>query len=258
MSNLKIGHRSNSLTVISKPFLIEKGGRKRSAIKVKCDCGNIKVYFQHLIKSNRRLSCGCMKNNPPIIRKHNKSHTRIYSIYRKIKDRCYNKNSDSFKYYGGRGISMCKEWLDNFRSFDKWAMENGYKKHLTIDRIDVNGNYEPKNCRWVSIKVQNRNKRSNIYLEHDGIKLTLKEWSEKTGIGYCNIIYRYKKGWTPQRILGDVNKPIRDGRKIVLTNTGEIFPSIKEASIKLNESYHNIYNCLNRESGLRGLNFKYL
>lgn len=100
--------------------------------------------------------------------KHGKSGTRIYRIYINMKHRCYSKKADSYVYYGARGISVCEEWLKSFEVFQDWALANGYSDNLSIDRIDANGNYCPENCRWVTIDVQNKNKRHVSIIVADG------------------------------------------------------------------------------------------
>jgi len=134
----------------------------------KCNCGNIvKVYGCHL-QSGHTKSCGCIvkEQNVKKLTTHGLSADPLYIIWCGIKNRCNDKNAPNYKYYGGRGISVCDEWLHNFKAFYDWANENGYeyreiyKDKLTIDRIDVNGNYEPNNCKWADWKTQNNNKRS--------------------------------------------------------------------------------------------------
>ena len=135
----------------------------------RCDCGNdIIVNGRNLRKGNTK-SCGCLKSETTIKRNltHNLSKTRIYHIWQDLKKRCVNKNCKCFERYGGRGITICQEWLDDFMNFYNWAINNGYQKDLTIDRKDVNGNYCPENCRWVTQKQQANNKRNNRYITYN-------------------------------------------------------------------------------------------
>lgn len=109
-----------------------------------------------------------------------------------MKARTSNQNSPLYKYYGGRGISMKKEWFNSFQVFYDWAMANGYEDSLTIDRINNEGNYEPSNCRWVDMKIQSTNKRSNFYIKHNKEVKTLTEWSKKTKIPHSSLSYRLR------------------------------------------------------------------
>lgn len=118
-----------------------------------------------------------------------------------MKQRCYNKNNDAYCRYGGRGIIICKDWLDDFMTFHDWAMSNGYKENLTIDRIDVNGNYEPNNCRWVDMKTQCRNKRNNRYITINNETHCLSEWCEILGLDRHVIEQRLYYGWSIERAL---------------------------------------------------------
>lgn len=129
-----------------------------------------------------------------------KDNFRLWSIYHDIKKRCNNPNSARFKDYGGRGIKMCDEWLNDFDSFADWSKNNGYSDELTIDRKDVDGNYEPQNCRWITIKEQCRNKRNTVLVEYNGVTKPLIVWCEELGLIYDTMHDRIKKrGWSVEK-----------------------------------------------------------
>lgn len=133
---------------------------------------------------------------------HGLSKTRLYSIWIDMKKRCYNQKNNRYANYGGRGISVCDEWLHNFSAFNEWAMANGYAENLTIDRIDVNGNYEPSNCRWATIKEQQRNTTRNRFITVNGETRTMSEWAEITGISVDVIKDRLNKlHWTEEEAV---------------------------------------------------------
>ena len=140
--------------------------------------------------------------------RHGMRHTRIYNIWRSMRQRCTNPKCINYKNYGGRGIKVCPEW-EQFQTFHKWAIDNGYSDELTIDRIDVNGNYEPSNCRWISYKEQSNNKTNNRRIEVGGEVHTMSEWAEIKGIKVSVIWYRLESGWTPERA---VNEPAFCGK----------------------------------------------
>lgn len=132
--------------------------------------------------------------------KHGFTKTRLYNIWKSMRQRCKNPKCLNYKNYGGKGISVCNEW-DDFKVFSKWALKNGYTEELTLDRIDVKENYNPLNCRWVSYKIQENNKTSNRYLELNGEIHTLAEWSDITGIKIGTIHARLKRGWNVEKAL---------------------------------------------------------
>lgn len=150
-----------------------------------CECGNlIEVRNCNLISGNTK-SCGCLRGTK--LMKHGLYHTRLYNIWLNMKNRCYNKNHQSYSNYGGRGIAVCDEWCNDFQAFYDWSMLHRYNDTLTIDRIDNDGNYSPSNCRWVTIKQQANNRRTNVYLTYNGKTRTMKEWADELGVNYKNF-----------------------------------------------------------------------
>lgn len=156
-----VGIRFGRLTVIS------YGGKigTNAAWICKCDCGNItKPIYGSSLRCGRTKSCGCIHREGLIHRNttHGKYSSKLYGVWNCMKQRCNNPKNNRFHDYGGRGITVCNEWKDDFQAFHDWAMSNGYAEGLSIDRIDVNGNYEPSNCRWVTMLEQRHNRRDSI------------------------------------------------------------------------------------------------
>lgn len=175
------------------PIKIDHRKASTNYWECKCDCGNTTYVSAPNLRSGGTKTCGECEH-------HNLSSTRIYGIYQGIKQRCLNKNNQAYKYYGGRGINICKEWLDDFINFYDWAMENGYEETLSIDRINVNGDYEPSNCRWITMKEQSNNRRSNHIVQYKGETHTVSEWAEILNIDYETIIRRIAtEGWDIER-----------------------------------------------------------
>lgn len=177
-----IGMKFGRLTVI-KLNHIKQLKRKFYYYLCKCDCGNECIVLKSSLLNGLTRSCGCYNTE---IRKqqckrrvkHNLTNTRLHSIWEKMHGRCFCITSPDYKNYGGRGITVCEEWKNDFKAFYDWAMANGYEEHLTIDRIDVNGNYEPNNCRWSTQKEQQRNRRNNKLITYNNETKCLFEWAE--------------------------------------------------------------------------------
>lgn len=193
------GRKYGRLTVIKKA---EKRGREQTWL-CECDCGNSCVVRGANLRNGHTKSCGCY-NKERIIETqtiHGMRNTRLYNIWNHMRQRCLNPNHKRYADYGGRGITICEEWRNDFQAFYDWAMKNGYQDNLTIDREDNDGNYEPSNCRWSNDKEQSNNRRNNHYVSCKGMELTIAQWSEKTGINQTTIQARLDKGWTPERAL---------------------------------------------------------
>lgn len=153
----------------------------------KCDCGNISCVSRNALLTHRTESCGCLtlKKNT----KHGMSNDPLYSIWHSMISRCENPNNHKYYRYGERGITVCKEWHDP-RIFKEWALDNGYSEKLTIDRIDNDKGYYPKNCRWVSLQVQANNKSTNHLVTYNRETHTVSEWSKILNIKYATLLNR--------------------------------------------------------------------
>lgn len=201
-----IGEKYGRLTVIG--LSDRKSGRKRYWI-CKCSCGNIILSRVDMLNSGNTKSCGCLKkeqDNKNLDRtthgdsiRHN--HERIYDEWLGIKTRTENPNDANYPNYGGRGIKLCDDWHE-YNNFKRWANENGYNDSLTIERIDVNGDYEPSNCTWISGEHQADNRRTTIWIEWDGRRQNLKQWSKELDINYGTLNSRYhRSGMRPPELF---------------------------------------------------------
>ena len=200
MPNFKnlTGKKFGRLTVIGVSRKVESGNRERYYWRCKCDCGNEKEVRTDCLTSGLVKSCGCLKKDQDKINltkyhKHKLSHTKLWDTYYGMKSRCYDKTDKRYSDYGGRGIEICPEWLENFENFVSWSLENGFDDNLQIDRIDNDSGYSPQNCRWVSIKENCRNRRSNVMIEYQGKMITLVELSEILNIPYKTAYSKYRK-----------------------------------------------------------------
>jgi hypothetical protein len=144
--------------------------------------------------------------------KHGFSDSRLEKIFEKMKSRCYNPNEDSYPRYGGRGITVCRDWMNDSRTFFSWAIQNGYADNLQIDRKRLDEEYSQDNCRWITHTENQNNRSNNRRVEFGGENLTLAEWSRKTGIGRTTIACRLDKGFTPAQALSASNR-LRHGSK---------------------------------------------
>lgn len=177
---------------------IDERGTRKTYYWCRCDCGKLKSVRSDSLLCGAIRSCGCIKKEQDSINlqanhSHKMSHTRIYEIWQGMKSRCSNPNDKRYNRYGGRGITICDEWKNDFSAFYDWAIKNGYKETLTIDRIDNDGNYTPENCRWATIKAQCRNRSSNIRIKIGDSTKTMIEWCELFNLDYRTINARYKR-----------------------------------------------------------------
>lgn len=195
---------------------------KKSWFWCTCSCGNKILRSNKNLRSHHTKSCGCLSQELTIERnKNNITHgdtkrgntSHLYSIWSKMKDRCYNPNAINYNDYGGRGITVCDEWTElktGFINFKSWALENGYKDNgtLSIDRIDTNLSYCPENCRWVTNKIQNNNKRGTVYGIVGNWVLPIGIWAEISEIPRKKIYSRLELGWNyKDAIFTPIGKP---------------------------------------------------
>lgn len=164
------------------------------------------------------------------------STSRIYKIYRAMLNRTRNKKTSTYKYYGGRGIKVCEEWQNNFLNFYNWSINNGYNENMTIDRIDVNGNYEPSNCRWVTLQEQANNKRNNHLITYQGKTKTISEWCKYLNINRSIISSRLEYGFPLDVVFSK-----RRASKKLIEYKGEFYTLSELAKLK-NMSRQALYN----------------
>lgn len=183
--------------------VIERGERK-SYWLCRCDCGTIKEVYGGSLKNGHSPSCGCKK------RKHGYEGTKVYRLWSYMKERCFSPQHKSYDTYGGRGITVCDEWLDP-KTFIEWALANGYEEgtELTLDRIDPNGNYEPNNCRFATVLEQQNNRRNNHIVTIKGETKTIAEWAREYNMGPKTLRHRIMVGWAEEDLLN----PVKEYRK---------------------------------------------
>ena len=190
------GQRFGRLTVVS---ITEMRTPRSHAVRwlCRCDCGNIKDIAGGDLRRHNTQSCGCLRLELSIKRKttHGMKNTRLYRTWISMKNRCNNSLDKDYPNYGGRGIAVYSEWNNSIESFREWSINSGYDDTLTIDRKDVNGNYTPDNCRWISKEDQASNTRNTIYVSVNGDKIPLRTHLRDIGRfnDYTTIRYRIKR-----------------------------------------------------------------
>lgn len=241
---LKQGDKFNRLTIVRED---KKDSHGRKFYLCNCDCGNTKVIGRHGILSGRAKSCGCYmkeqsskynsnRGNPLIKENHSE-----YSSYVRMKSRCLVESNNRFNNYGGRGIKICDRWLDSFENFLKDMGKKPTEKH-SIDRIDVNGDYTPDNCKWSTNSEQQRNKRGNLLVNVNGKIVCAKEASEILGINYNTLFQRVKRGSKNTLNIDSNSKK----RMVMNMETGIYYNSIREAAISHNIAPQRLVHMLNR------------
>ena len=184
-------------------LVLQESGRKNRQVlwKCVCDCGKT-VLVRGSDLRNGQKSCGCIAARGRK-KTHGKSDTRMYRIWRGIKERCCNTSSKYYSKYGGIGITVCEQWKDSFENFYSWSIANGYSDELTIDRIDNSKGYSPDNCRWATYQQQTDNRRCTQVITAYGKSQTLMQWANETGINYTTLWWRIKKGLEPEKALSN-------------------------------------------------------
>lgn len=164
-----------------------------------CECGNLKEARYDMLQNGHTKSCNCLYKKSNAV--HGMYNTRIYNTWKNMKSRCYYNKNINYHNYGGRGIIVCDEWKNNFQAFYDWAISNGYNDNLEIDRMDINGNYEPNNCRWITHKEQQQNKQNTIKYTINGETHCLKEWCNICEVNYQTVRDRLRRKWSIMQAL---------------------------------------------------------
>ena len=202
-----IGQKFNRLTIIAFE-IVPRTQYTMTKWIVRCDCGTLKSVAPNRVLDGNTKSCGCLKSEQTIAynrqtkKKHGGRNERLYTIWHNMKQRCYGKTYKDYPNWGGRGIRVCDEWKDDYVAFRTWALENGYEQKLSLDRIDVNGDYSPANCRWADWRTQAINRTTSLNFEVNGQIKNLTELAEEYGIKYTTLYQRvHCYGWDIEKSL---------------------------------------------------------
>jgi len=193
-----INKKCNLLTIIA-------AGSRKNYILAKCDCGVVKEYYVYNLFGGHAKSCGCLRFKGTTFT-HGKSKHPLFDLWNDIKKRCFNNNCKAYPNYGGRGITICNEWVIDFMIFYDWAMANGWEKGLEIDRINNDGNYEPNNCRFVSREVNVNNRRTTRLISINNETKSLAQWAHQYKISPLALHSRLKNNWD---IMDALTMPIQ-------------------------------------------------
>ncbi len=224
----EVGNRYGRLLVIR--YAGKLGGT--TAWECLCDCGNTKIVRGTQLRCKGTQSCGCLHKDK--LRERQTKYNvprRLYGIWYNMIERCENPSHNYYRNYGGRGITVCEEWHNPYNFFE-WAIAHGYEKYLTIDRMNYNGNYEPSNCRWVTLKEQQNNKSTNRYETINGETKTVQEWIDYYGVTNGMVWSRLMRGWSFEDALLKPSQKKYRGLKVLCIDTGEVFDSSRKAGDK--------------------------
>ena len=183
MTGMKFGR----ITVVCKDAETPIRKDKSSRWMCRCECGTVKSISRGQLLAGETNSCGCLRKEK-LTKKYPRSG-RLYQCWCDMKNRCSNPHVEDYDHYGGKGITVCPEWENDYAAFYEWAMANGYKSNLTLDRMDSDGNYCPENCRWTTPAVQTNNRVVTRYLDINGVTKPRSEWAKELGISYRKMRY---------------------------------------------------------------------
>ena len=213
----KKGDKFGRWELLTDKYLVERYGQQMGMAIARCECGTEREVKVAALVGGTSQSCGCLKNEKASERMklmnadglgshptHGLSGHPLYRLYHSMLNRCYLSTTKQFDDYGGRGISVCDEWRDSFQAFFDWAVENGWKEGLTLERKEVNGHYTPGNCRFVTMKEQGMNRRNTVYVTTWNETKPLAAWvrDPRCKVDYGTLAVRIKRyGWTPERAI---------------------------------------------------------
>lgn len=237
------GRRFGELVCLK--LLQKRSAAERSRWLCRCDCGGTAKVFATNLKKGNTATCGCRVRRGA----HGKSKSPLYKVWSSMKHRCSNPNNAHYKNYGGRGVSVCDDWVE-FAPFYKWAISSGYEKGLTLERKNNDGNYSPKNCTWIPKPAQSLNRRTNLKIDLRGEVVDLKTACRRLGLNYGMVRNRIKNlGWSIEAALKTPKTPRNRYRAKLITFSGKTL-SIAEWAREMGVEYKALYGRLYRGSAI--------